>query len=495
MKRSENMTSDPEGQSLYSLLPSINDLLLTSHFAKILQLESHSTVVRSARAVLFSIRQEIAEGLHTSASLDSRLVGLHLAVAHEISQNKRYSLRRVINATGVILHTNLGRAPLSASALSHIVEIAAGYSNLELDLETGERSRRDVHAEELLLRLLNIRAGKLDENSTDAPRAAVVVNNCAAATFLALNSLADGAEVIVSRGELVEIGGGFRIPEILAKSGARLREVGTTNRTKLADYENAISPSTSLILRVHQSNFSMEGFTERPTLQDLISLGRRRSIPVFDDQGTGLVFSLEDLGIQAEPTLLDSFRVGADLIAASGDKLLGGPQCGLLVGRVDLIDHIRKSPLLRTFRVDKLTYAALEATLMDYLSEKADSVPVAKMLHSSQLEILRRCEWVADQVRSDTLFAEAVPVLSLIGGGTTPAARLQSSAVSLRHSTLQAQTLLHTLRQLNPPMIGRVSDDTVLLDLRTVEPEFDALIVSLLQKATTGPESPSFNHE
>jgi L-seryl-tRNA(Ser) seleniumtransferase len=494
MERSENTTSDPEAQSLYTLLPSISNLLLTPQFAVILQFESHSTVVRSARAALFCIRQEIAEGRHTPASLNSRLVGLHLAVAHEISQNKRYSLRRVINATGVILHTNLGRAPLSASALSHIVEIAAGYSNLELDLETGERSRRDVHTEELLLRLLNIRAGKIDEDFTDASRAAVVVNNCAAATFLALNSLADGAEVIVSRGELVEIGGGFRIPEILAKSGARLREVGTTNRTKLADYENAISPNTSLILRVHQSNFSMEGFTERPTLQDLVSLGRRRSIPIFDDQGTGLIFSLEDLEVRAQPTLLDSFRVGADLIAASGDKLLGGPQCGLLLGRVDLIDRIRKNPLLRTFRVDKLTYAALEATLMDYLSEKADSVPVVNMVRLSPLEIQRRCEWIANQVRSDNLFAETVPVLSLIGGGTAPAARLQSSAVSLRHSTLQAQTLLHTLRQLDPPVIGRVTDDTVLLDLRTVEPEFDAILASLLQRAI-GAESHSFAGE
>ena len=494
MERSENTTSDPEAQSLYTLLPSISNLLLTPQFAVILQFESHSTVVRSARAALFCIRQEIAEGRHTPASLNSRLVGLHLAVAHEISQNKRYSLRRVINATGVILHTNLGRAPLSASALSHIVEIAAGYSNLELDLETGERSRRDVHTEELLLRLLNIRAGKIDEDSTDASRAAVVVNNCAAATFLALNSLADGAEVIVSRGELVEIGGGFRIPEILAKSGARLREVGTTNRTKLADYENAISPNTSLILRVHQSNFSMEGFTERPTLQDLVSLGRRRSIPIFDDQGTGLIFSLEDLEVRAQPTLLDSFRVGADLIAASGDKLLGGPQCGLLLGRVDLIDRIRKNPLLRTFRVDKLTYAALEATLMDYLSEKADSVPVVNMVRLSPLEIQRRCEWIANQVRSDNLFVETVPVLSIIGGGTAPAARLQSSAVSLRHSTLQAQTLLHTLRQLDPPVIGRVTDDTVLLDLRTVEPEFDAILASLLQRAI-GAESHSFAGE
>src|SRR3984957_8475960 len=327
MKNNENTTSDPGLCSLYSLLPSINALLLSPDFSAIVQVESHSSVVRATRAVLLCVRQEIAAGKHTLPSLNNRLAGLHLAVTEEINQNQRYSLRRVINATGVILHTNLGRAPLSVSALEHLVEIATGYSNLELDLETGERSRRDVHAEKLLLQLLRVKTPTTDEDST---RAVIVVNNCAAATFLALNSLGEGTEVIVSRGELVEIGGGFRIPEILAKSGARLREVGTTNRTRLLDYEKAISPDTGLILRVHQSNFSIAGFTERPTLQDLAALGKRKNVPVFNDQGTGLVFSLEDLGVHAEPTLLDSFRLGVDLIAASGDKLLGGPQCGLL---------------------------------------------------------------------------------------------------------------------------------------------------------------------
>ena len=496
MKSRDNTTSDPELRSLYSLLPSLNDLLLDPRFSAIVQAESHSTVVRSTRAVLNRVKREIAEGEHTLASLDHRLAGLHLAVAGEIDQNKRYSLRRVINATGVILHTNLGRAPLSGSALEHMIEIAAGYSNLELDLETGERSRRDVHAEKLLLQLLSIKTRTIDEDAADSTKAAVVVNNCAAATFLALNSLAEGAEVIVSRGELVEIGGGFRIPEILAKSGARMREVGTTNRTRLLDYENAISADTGLILRVHQSNFSIEGFTERPTLQDLVALGRRKNVAVFNDQGTGLVSSLEDLGVRAEPTLLDSFRLGVDLIAASGDKLLGGPQCGLLVGRVDLIDRIRKNPLLRAFRVDKLTYAALQATLMDHLSEKP--VPIVSMLHAPALEILRRCEWVAGQVCSGDLFAEAVPVLSLIGGGTAPAAHLQSSAVSLRHATLQPQALLRALRGLDPPVIARVCEDAVLLDLRTVEPEFDVKLVLLLRQtapASVAPHLPSFDHE
>jgi L-seryl-tRNA(Ser) seleniumtransferase len=477
MKMSENVAGNSEVRGLYSLLPSLNDLLLTPGFAAILLGESRSTVVRSTRAVLHRIRQEISDGQHTHASVRSRVAALDTEVVDEIARKRGYSLRRVINATGVILHTNLGRAPLSVSALEHIIEIATGYSNLELDLETGERSRRDVHVEELLLRVLETEAGTVRE----VPRAVAVVNNCAAATFLALNSLAEGAEVIVSRGELIEIGGGFRIPEILAKSGARLREVGTTNRTRMADYEDAISPETGLILRVHRSNFSIEGFTERPSLEELVALGKRRTIPVFNDQGTGLVFSLEDLGVSAEPTLSESVRLGVDLIAASGDKLLGGPQCGLLVGRPNLIDRIRKNPLLRAFRVDKLTYAALEATLMDYVSEKPESLPLVKMLRVPALEVLRRCDWVAEQLRSADLFAEAVPVLSLIGGGTAPATRLQSSAVSLKHGTLQPQALLQALRRLDPPVIGRVSDDTVLLDLRTVEPEFDTTLVSLLR--------------
>jgi L-seryl-tRNA(Ser) seleniumtransferase len=488
------MTNDHDVRSLYRLLPSLNDLLFSPEFTAMLQAESRSTVVRSTRDVLLRIKQEISNGQHTHASLGSRVAGLDTEVIIEIARNRRYSLRRVINATGVILHTNLGRAPLSASALEHIVETAAGYSNLEINLETGERSRRDVHAEELLLRALGMRGDDLAE----APKTAVVVNNCAAATFLALNSLAEGSEVIVSRGELVEIGGGFRIPEILAKSGARLHEVGTTNRTRLADYENAISADTGLILRVHQSNFSIEGFTERPALQDLVALGKRKNVPVFNDQGTGLLISLEDLAVSAEPTLLDSFRLGVDLIAASGDKLLGGPQCGLLIGRVDLIDRIRGNPLLRTFRVDKLTYAALEATLMDYVSERSTSLPIVKMLHAPAWEVLGRCEWVAGQVRADDLFAEAVPVFSLIGGGTAPTARLQSSAVSLRHAIMQPQALLLALRQLDPPVIARVRDDTVLLDLRTVETEFDPTLVSLLRQATRvtiAPDAHSWDHE
>jgi L-seryl-tRNA(Ser) seleniumtransferase len=474
----DQAVTDQRESNLYRLIPSLHELLLMPGFAALLEVHSRDSVISAAHTVLARLKQEIAEGRHSPASLESELALLHLTVAGQIAQSARYSLRRVINATGVVLHTNLGRAPLSASALAHIADTAGGYSNLELDLESGERSRRDVHAEELLLRVLTAQGA-----------GALVVNNCAAATFLALNSLAQGGEVIVSRGELVEIGGGFRIPEILAKSGAILREVGTTNRTRLADFEDAISPATRLILRVHQSNFSMEGFVERPALRDLVSLGKRANVPVFHDQGTGLIASLEPLGIGSEPTLPDSFQVGSDLIAASGDKLLGGPQCGLLIGRVELVQRIRKNPLYRTYRVDKLIYAALEATLMDYAAQKDSSIPVQRMLNAAAEEIFARCEGISRQVNSAELAAEAVPVESLIGGGTAPTARLQSAAVSLRHALLQPQALLLALRRLEPPVVGRIHEDHVLLDLRTVEPEFDPTLVSLLHQIGSGSEA------
>ncbi len=474
MKPKQPVTDHSEG-NLYRLIPSLHELLLTPGFAALLETHSRDSATSAVRAVLARLKQEIAEGHHTQASLERELALLHITVAGEIAEGARYSLQRVINATGVVLHTNLGRAPLSLAALAHVVETACGYSNLELDLESGERSRRDVHAEELLLRVVAAQGA-----------AALVVNNCAAATFLALNTLAEGGEVIVSRGELVEIGGGFRIPEILAKSGAMLREVGTTNRTRLADYENAISPATRLILRVHQSNFSMEGFVERPTLRDLVSLGMRANLPVFHDQGTGLLGSLELLGIGSEPTLPDSFHMGPDLIAASGDKLLGGPQCGLLIGRTELVQRIRKNPLYRTYRVDKLTYAALEATLMDHVAQKDSSIPVQRMLNMAAEEVFARCERISRQVNSAELAAQAVPVESLIGGGTAPTARLQSAAVSLRHALLQPQALLLALRRLEPPVVGRIHEEQVLLDLRTVEPEFDATLAELLQRIDTG---------
>ncbi len=471
MDAGDERAEQPHSQ-LYRQLPSVNDVLLAPECQFLYNSHPRHRIVSSARAVLAGLRLEITSGQHTAESLHEAIAAISDRMADALSSPRNYSLRPVINATGVLLHTNLGRAPLSEAALDHIAEVAQDYCNLEFDLETGTRSRRDVHAESLLLRVLDV----------PASYGAAIVNNCAAATFLALNSLADKQEVIVSRGELIEIGGGFRIPEILEKSGAILKEVGTTNRTRVADYERALSPATALILRVHLSNFSMEGFTERPALADLVALSRRSGVPLFHDQGTGLVPSLDPYGIQGEPTLGDSLAQGVDLVAASGDKLLGGPQCGLLAGRSDLVKKIQKNPLMRAFRVDKLTYAALEATLMDYASGCLDSLPIHRLLGTAPDELMRRCQHIAAQIGSPRLTLDVVPVESLVGGGTAPKATLSSCAISLRHASLTAEGLSSALRHLDPPIVARIADDSVLLDLRTVPAHFDAELIPLLNK-------------
>ena len=469
--------NDETLQQLFRALPSVNEVLLLPACRSLLDANPRGAVLRVVREALAARRSEISSGLHSESSLKQSIAQLPKEIADRLTASASYSLRRVINATGVILHTNLGRAPLSAWALRHVVEVAQDYCNLEFNLENGLRSRRDSHVESLVLRAL----GTASTPAADSHQhGVIIVNNCAAATMLALNSLAEKSEVIVSRGELIEIGGGFRIPEILERSGAILKEVGTTNRTRLADYESALGPGTGLLLRVHQSNFSIEGFTERPSLQELVGLSKRTGIPLFEDQGTGLLSSLERFGISGEPSLLQSFESGVDLIAASGDKLLGGPQCGILVGRIDLIDRIRKNPLLRALRVDKLTYAALEGTLLEHLSEETSSIPVERMLSVPPEHLMRRCRGVAERINSSLLVLDIVPVASLVGGGTAPKATLQSCAISLRHTSFPAVELLARLRKLEPPIIGRVSDDTVLLDLRTIPPEFDDDLASLL---------------
>jgi L-seryl-tRNA(Ser) seleniumtransferase len=462
---------------LFRLLPSVNDVLLMPACQSIVTGHPRSVLLAAVREVLDELRLEISSGNHSEDTLRLAVGLLPDRIATHINTGRRFSLRPVINATGVILHTNLGRAPLSDAALNHLVDVAKGYCNLELDLETGERSRRDGHVESLVLRLLN----RVDSDPTNSDRhGVIIVNNCAAATILALNSLAEKSEVVVSRGELVEIGGGFRIPEIMEKSGAILKEVGTTNRTRMDDYERALGPGTALLLRVHQSNFSIEGFAERPSLMDLVGLSKRSGVPLFEDQGTGLVSALERFGIKGEPSLLQSFSSGVDLIAASGDKLLGGPQCGILIGKKDLIERIRKNPILRAFRVDKLTYAALETTIMEHLQEDSTSVPVERMLSVLPEELMRRCGEVVDQITSSNLVLDVVPVASLIGGGTAPKASLQGCAISVRHVSASAPECLTMLRKLDPPVIGRIADDTVLLDLRTIPPGFDADLASLL---------------
>jgi L-seryl-tRNA(Ser) seleniumtransferase len=471
--RAVDSQADPK--NLYRMLPSVNDVLLNESVGYLFCMHARAAVVLAAQRTLDEIREEISNGLHSEETLSKQIETLPGAIAGRLSKPHRFSLRRVINATGVILHTNLGRAPLSRLAFDRIVETAAGYSNLEFDLETGERGRRDVHVESLLLSVLGEAANIPDFASIHR---AIVVNNCAAATFLVLHALAKGKEVLISRGELVEIGGGFRIPEILSESGAILKEVGTTNRTRIADYESAMTPDTGLILRVHQSNFSMDGFIEKPRIEDLVALGCQAQVPVFFDQGTGLVHSLASgKGAADELTLGHTVAQGCDLVAASGDKLLGGPQCGILVGRKDLVERIRKDPLFRTLRVDKLVYAALEATLAAYSAKRTDQIPILRMLQMTPERIKERCERVADGVSDGGLSTKVVAAESVIGGGTAPKARLQSYAISLSHGILDAAALLQALRRTDPPIIGRIQDDQVLLDLRTVEPEFDSHLI------------------
>lgn len=378
------------------------------------------------------------------------------------------SLRRVINATGVIIHTNLGRAPLARAAGARVADRAAGYTNLEYDLTKGARGRRDVHAERLLRRLTGAEA-------------AVVVNNNAAATLLVLAALAAGREVIISRGELVEIGGGFRVPEVLAQSGAILREVGTTNRTRAADYAAAISDRTALILRVHPSNFRIEGFTERPSLDDLVSIARRFNLPVVEDAGSGyLAGDLESSPgwLRNEPSVSHSLAAGADVVMFSGDKLLGGPQAGIIVGGTDALQRIRTHPLMRALRVDKMTYAALEATLGEYAAGRAAStIPVAAMIAMPLEAIDQRAQALADSLNAAGIRNRIVDGASTIGGGSAPGSTLPTRLVEIDHPSRSAQHIERQLREHEVPIIARIEKDRVVLDLRTVDAADDGVLL------------------
>lgn len=475
------MTLQEQPGNLFRRLPQVGELLADSRFVGLQQAYSRPLLISHVRAALQQLRAEVREGRHTESSLAAELDQLGENVARRLQQATRRSLRRVINATGVILQTNLGRAPLSAAAIAQIAETAAGYCNLEFDLEAGERSHRDAHVEKLLLDVVEARS-RLPRQGL-RPRAAAVVNNCAAACFLALNTLAEGAEVLVSRGELVEIGGGFRVPDILRKSGAVLREVGTTNRTRLADYQSALTPATRLILRVHRSNFRMEGFTERPTLDELCELGDRASVPVFEDQGTGCAVDLPTYGIGGESSWIGTLATGPALVACSGDKLFGGPQCGILVGDETLVSKIRSNPLFRVMRMDKLGYAALQATLLAYLNGMEDTVPAIAMLQASASEIRKRCGAIAEVLRSPELSVEVIETQSMIGGGTTPGASIPSFGLSLRHQSATEHVLAACLRGLDPPVITRTHGGSVLLDLRTVFARDDETLTRLLQDA------------
>jgi L-seryl-tRNA(Ser) seleniumtransferase len=459
---------------LYRSLPSVDELVRLPELTSLVEHAGHAAVTEAARAVLARVREEIAAGRLDRAGVDLAVSGLTEAIERELRRALQHSLQSVINATGVVLHTNLGRAPLGSAALEHLGQIAATYSNLEFDIAQGERGKRDVHVQRLFAQLLGSVAA--EQIST------VVVNNNAAAVLLGLNTLAEGGEVIVSRGELVEIGGSFRIPEVMAKSDAILREVGTTNRTRIGDYERAINEKTRLLLRVHRSNFQITGFTEQPFLDALVDLGRKHGIPVMEDLGSGALVDLRSLGISSEPGVADSLRAGVDVVTYSGDKLLGGPQAGLLSGRRELIARIRSNPLFRALRVDKLTYAALEATLLAYVRQDHDSIPALRMLRLTAEEIQGRAEAMKKTLQSEKgrLGLEMVDGRSIVGGGAAPAASLPTRLLAVTCEGLSADELAARLRTCEPPVIARVEEGRVLLDLRTVFQEQDELVMRAL---------------
>jgi L-seryl-tRNA(Ser) seleniumtransferase len=466
---------------LYRKLPSVDDLMRDPALAFFEATCGRDYLVDAARAVLTRLRQEIVSGLLDENSLGLAISGLPAAIESQLRQSLKSSLRTVINATGVILHTNLGRAPLSEAAIKHICETAAAYSNLEFDLTAGVRGKRDIHVDRLFRRLLN----QETSGSSQASVSTIAVNNNAAAVLLALNTLADGGEVVVSRGELVEIGGSFRIPDVMEKSGAILREVGTTNRTRASDYEGAITENTKLLLRVHRSNFEITGFTEEASTVELVALARKRSIPLMEDLGSGALFDPRSIGVDGEPGVLDSLQSGVDVVTYSGDKLMGGPQAGLLSGNSALIGRMRSNSLFRALRVDKLTYAALEATLLAYVRRNHDAIPALRMMRLTKEEIGCRAEALAKRIASPRLKAEIIDGKSLLGGGSAPSATLPTRLLAAACDGLTADELCARLRTGEPPVIARIDEGRVLLDLRTVFPEQDeALAVNLARIAS-----------
>lgn len=422
-----------------------------------------AATVNALRAGAERLRQAIAAG---SGPAGSEAASAHIEIEARaaLASGARGSLRPVINATGVVIHTNLGRAPLAPAALQRAAAIAAGYSNLEYDLAAGARGSRTVHAESLLTALTGAEA-------------AIVVNNNAAATLLILSGLANGREVVVSRGEAVEIGGGFRVPDIMRQSGATLREVGTTNRTRVNDYTAAVTPATAMFLRVHPSNFRIEGFTVRPALADLVQGGRATGVPVVEDIGSGCL--VDDLA--GEPAVQASLAAGVDLVCFSGDKLLGGPQCGIIAGRKALVDRLRTHPLMRALRADKLTFALLEATLAEYAAGRAaTTIPVQQMLHASVESLASRARVLGERLATAGWQVATTSGASAVGGGSAPGLELPTVLVSIIRAGESAAATEAWLRTLDPPVIARIEHDRVLLDLRTVLPAQDQQLATLL---------------
>jgi L-seryl-tRNA(Ser) seleniumtransferase len=476
----------------FRIIPSVEQLRQRAGVQRLLGRYGHAAVVQALRDETDALRRRLAPGALDAAgaplpaTAEDAAAQIERGLEPRLQRMFHLSLRPVINATGVIVHTNLGRAPLSDAALAAVAAVGRRYSTLEYDVESGGRGHRDVHAEALLCQVTGAEA-------------AAVVNNCAAATLLTLAALAAGREVIVSRGELVEIGGGFRVPDVMAQSGAVLREVGTTNRTRAADYAAAVTDRTALILRVHRSNFRIEGFTETPALDDLVAVGRAKGVPVAEDLGSGNVAGGLAMAAAApgaspdaaaglhallgnEPTVQDSVAAGVDIICVSGDKLLGGPQAGIILGRRDLVEQTRRHQLMRALRVDKLTYAALAGTLVEYLAGRArGTIPVLRMLTATAADVQARARRVGDRLEASGLYdVRIVDGESAIGGGTTPGLSVPTRLLAVTHRYRSPDALEDALRRSDPPVIARIEDDALVLDLRTVFEDEDEPLAQAL---------------
>jgi L-seryl-tRNA(Ser) seleniumtransferase len=453
-------------------LPPVNDILAAPPLRLGTAGVARESIVAAVRNELADVRRRLREGSAAEGATDAAAIATRAAA--RLAAESRPKLRRVINATGVVLHTNLGRAPMAVEAADAARSAAEGYLNLELDLQTGKRSSRQSVVREWLCRLTGAES-------------ATAVNNNAAATVIALRAVCRHKEVVVSRGQLIEIGGSFRIPEIMAVGGATLREVGTTNITRLADYERAIGPDTGALLRVHTSNYRVRGFTKEVSLAELVGLSRKRGLPLIDDVGSGALVDFARFGFEAEPVVRESVRAGADLVLFSGDKLLGGPQAGLIVGRKRWVQKIERDPLMRAFRLDKMVLAALEATLRLYLDEgrALREVPVLRLLATPVDELSRRAEALAGQLRSipGVSAAKVREDASRVGGGSLPDQSLATRVVEIEVSGLGDEVLAERLRSGTPAVVGRLHGRRLVFDVRTVFPHQDVDLVDAVRRA------------
>lgn len=468
--------------NLFRHIPSVNELLESEPLKQLAAKANRTVVVSGVREFLGRMRQDVAAAAAEVPSPSE----LAQRIAEWIAQSEKPALRPAINATGILLHTGLGRAPLAEEARAAVGEITAGYASVEVDLDSGKRSQRmDVVARSL--------------RQLTQCEASAVVNNNAGATLIVLAALAAGKEVIVSRGQLVEIGGSFRLPEVMQFGGVRLKEVGTTNKTRLSDYESAIGEQTGALLRVHPSNYVIRGFTEEVSLEDLVALGRKHRLPVIDDIGSGALWDFAQYGVRDEPLAKESLAKGADVVLFSGDKLLGGPQCGIILGRKDLIATIRRHPLARALRVDKMTLAALYATLQIYLEpETAERrLPLLKLLATPIENLRHRAEHLAPQIAATAAVASAEPVdeTAYLGGGSVPTQEIATCCVAVEPASRNVDELARWLRASTPSVVGRIKQDRLLIDLRTVFAEQDTQIIDAFARLSTAndaePESPS----